>query len=123
LTVSDQINDFDNSLSDDAEVGIKLKNLLIRVDRDKDSARYIRTQLGDINDKALSIVTMGAQQLVSFARELKNLIEDKEKPKPQLLINWKELEHYADKPIRDMGVEIYKKIYNFVTLMQLFLKK
>lgn len=123
LTVSDRINDFDNSIADDSELGIKLKNLLIRCDRDKDSARYIKTQLGDINDKALSIITMGAQQLVSFARELKNLIEDKEKSKPQLLINWKELEHYAEKPIREMGVDIYKKIYNFVTLMQLFLKK
>jgi hypothetical protein len=123
LTVSDQINDFDNSLSDDSEIGVKLKNLLIRCERDKDSARYIRTQLGDINDKALSIVTMGAQQLVSFARELKSLIEDTENPKPQLLINWKELEHYSDKPLKDMGVDIYKKIYNFITLMQLFLKK
>lgn len=123
LTVSDHINDFDNSLSDDSEIGIKLKNLLVRVDRDKESARYIKTQLGDINDKALAILTMGSQQLVSFARELKNLIEDKEKTKPQLLINWKELEHYADKPLKEMGVEIYKKIYNFITLMQLFLKK
>lgn len=123
LTVSDQINDFDNSLSEDSEIGVKLKNLLFRCERDKDSARYIRTQLGDINDKALSIVTMGAQQLVSFARELKSLIEDTENPKPQLLINWKELEHYSDKPLKDMGVDIYKKIYNFITLMQLFLKK
>ena len=123
LTVSDQISDFDNSLSDDTELGIKLKNLLIRCDRDKDSARYIRTQLGDINDKALSILTMGSQQLVTFARELKNLIEDTEKSKPQLLINWKELEHYSEKPIKEMGVNIYKMIYNFVTLMQLFLKK
>lgn len=122
LTVSDQINIFDNSLADDSEIGMKLKNLLIRCDRDKESARYIRTQLGDINEKALSILTMGAQQLVSFARELKNLIEDKEKSQPQLLINWKELEHYADKPIKDMGINIYKMIYQFITLMQIFLK-
>ena len=122
LTVSDQINDFDNSLSDDSEIGIKLKNLLVRCERDKDSARYIRTQLGDINDKALAILTMGAQQLVTFARELKNLIEDKEKTKPQLLINWKELEHYSEKPIRDMGVNIYKMLFQFITLMQIFLK-
>lgn len=123
LTVSDHINDFDNSLSDDSEIGIKLKNLLVRVDRDKDAGKYIRTQLGDINDKAISILTMGSQQLVSFARELKNLIEDTDKTKPQLLINWKELEHYSEKPLKEMGVEIYKKIYNFITLMQLFLKK
>ena len=65
---------------------------------------------------------MGAQQLVTFARELKNLIEDKEKTKPQLLINWKELEHYSEKPIRDMGVNIYKMLFQFITLMQIFLK-
>ena len=122
LTVSDQINDFDNSLSEDSELGIKLKNLLIRSDRDKESARYIRTQLGDVNEKAITILTMGSQQLVAFARELKNLIEDKEKTKPQLLINWKELEHYSEKPIRDMGVNIYKMLYQFITLMQIFLK-
>ncbi len=122
LTVSDQINDFDNSLSEDSELGIKLKNLLVRSDRDKESARYIRTQLGDVNEKAITILTMGSQQLVAFARELKNLIEDKEKTKPQLLINWKELEHYSEKPIRDMGVNIYKMLYQFITLMQIFLK-
>ena len=122
LTVSDQINDFDNSLSEDSELGIKLKNLLIRSDRDKESARYIRTQLGDVNEKAITILTMGSQQLVAFARELKSLIEDKEKTKPQLLINWKELEHYSEKPIRDMGVNIYKMLYQFITLMQIFLK-
>ena len=56
---------------------------------------------------------------------IKNLIigiEDKEKTKPQLLINWKELEHYSEKPIRDMGVNIYKMLYQFITLMQIFLK-
>ena len=40
------------------------------------------------------------------------------KKEPEMLINWKEVEHFADRPPKDMGIDVYKKIYLFATLMQ-----
>jgi len=38
-----------------------------------------------------------------------------------MIINWAELTHFAENPIKEQGVDIYKKIYLFVNLMKCFL--
>lgn len=123
LSISDQITEFDEKLSDEAEQGMKIKNLLIKADRDKEAGRIIRSVLKDTNEKALFLITSGAQNLVIFARTVKSLLEDREKAQPQMLINWKELDRFVDKPIRDTGVEIYKMIHQFIQLIQLYIPK
>jgi len=123
LSISDQITEFDEKLSDEAEQGMKIKNLLIKADRDKEAGRIIRSVLKDTNEKALFLITSGAQNLVIFARTVKALLEDREKAQPQMLINWKELDRFVDKPIRDTGIEIYKMIHQFIQLIQLYIPK
>lgn len=123
LSISDQITEFDTMLSDESEQGLKIKNILIKADRDKEAARILRSILKDTNDKAIFLVTSGAQNLVIFARTVKSLLEDREKPQPQMLINWKELDRFVDKPIRETGIEIYKMIHQFIMLIQLYLPK
>ena len=123
LSISDQITEFDEKLSDEAEQGMKIKNLLIKADRDKEAGRIIRSVLKDTNEKALFLITSGAQNLVIFARTVKALLEDREKAQPQMLINWKELDRFVDKPIRDTGIEIYKMIHQFIQLIQLYIQK
>ncbi len=123
LSISDQITEFDDKLSEDSDLGIKIKNLLIKADRDKEAGRIIRSVLKDTNEKALFLITSGAQNLVIFARTVKALLEDREKAQPQMLINWKELDRFVDKPIRDTGVEIYKMIHQFIMLIQLYIPK
>ena len=123
LSISDQITEFDEKLSDEAEQGLKIKNLLIKADRDKEAGKIIRSILKDTNEKALFLITTGAQNLVIFARTVKALLEDREKPQPQMLINWKELDRFVDQPIRETGVEIYKKIHQFIQLIQLYIPK
>ncbi|MCR4789772.1 MAG: hypothetical protein K5839_01695 [Treponemataceae bacterium] len=124
LSSSEQLNNFDESLGEDKDRGTKLKNLLIRSDKDGEANKIIKTQLRDINEAAFEILTSVSQNLVSFGRETKALLEDREKGKnAQMIINWNELDHFADTPIRELGVGIYKKIYQFVSLMQVFLKK
>jgi len=54
---------------------------------------------------------------------VKALLEDYEKQRPELIINWKELEHFADNPILEDGKNLYKQIYLFVSLMQLYMQK
>jgi hypothetical protein len=123
LEISDKITSFDESVADDAEIGLKFRTLLTRSERDKEAVKQLRTQLKDINDIALNFLTTGTQHLIVIARTLKSILDDFEKPQHELLSNWKELEMNSDRPIKEWVVEIYKQIYAFVMLMQLFLKK
>lgn len=122
LELSDTITAFDENLADDAEQGIKLRNMLTRAERDKEVVKQLRTQLKDINDIALKYLTTGTQHFVVIARSLKAILDDHEKSPHELISNWKELENNAERPIKEWVVEVYKQIYAFVMLMQLFLK-
>ncbi len=121
LDLSDKIIEFDDTLADGGATAGKLKNLLSRCDRDKEALNIIRTILKDINSSARDILVAGTQDIIVFARNLKLVLEDYAKPHPGLVINWKELEHYADYNIKDSAVAVYKKLHLFVTLMQGFL--
>ena len=96
---------------------------MTRSERDKEAVKQLRTQLKDVNDTALNFLSTGTQHLIVIARTLKGILDDFEKPQHELISNWKELEMNADRPIREWVVEVYKQIYAFVMLMQLYLKK
>lgn len=122
LDISDRITAFDDSLAEDDEIGSKFRVMLTRAERDKEVVKQLRTQLKDINEKALKYLTEATQHFIVIARNLKGILEDYEKTPHGLITNWKELEMNADKPIREWIIEVYKKIYAFVMLMQLYLK-
>ena len=121
LELSNKIVEFDETLAESGAISNKLKALLARCDRDKEALNIIRTLLKDINSSARDILVAGTQDIISFARNLKLVLEDYAKPHPELVINWKELEHYADYNIKETAVAVYKKLHLFVTLMQGFL--
>lgn len=123
LEISDRITAFDESVADDAELGSKLRTMVTRSERDKEAVKQLRTQLKDVNDTALGFLSSGTQHLIIIARTLKGILDDFEKPQHELISNWKELEMNADRPIKEWVVEVYKQIYAFVMLMQLYLKK
>jgi hypothetical protein len=121
LELSLKITAFDDSLSEDVDVGLKLKTLLPRTERDRESANIIRTTLRDTNSLAGEMLSTASENYVIYARNLKMLLEDCIKqPRSEVIINWKELQHYADQDIKTMGVAAYKKIYLFVSLLQNF---
>ncbi len=122
LELSDEITAFDDSLAEDDDLGAKLRTMLSRADRDKEVVKQIRTQLKDINEKALKFLSTGTQHLIIIARNLKNILEDYEKTPHGLISNWKELEINSERPIKEWVVAVYKQIYSFVMLMQLYLK-
>ena len=122
LELSDQITAFDESLADDGEVGSKLRGMLTRAERDKEVVKQLRTNLKDVNDKALKYLSEGTQHFIVIARSLKSILEDHGKSPHTLISNWKELELNAEQPIKDWIVAVYKQIYAFVMLMQLYLK-
>lgn len=123
LEASEKITAFDKKLSEeDGEFGTKLKTLLPRADRDKESANIIKTTLRDANGLAKEFVVNTTKNLISFAKSTKSLIEDYQKQRPEMLINWKELERFAEHPIKDLAVEVYKRIFLIVSLMQEMMK-
>lgn len=122
LEISDAITAFDDSLAEDEDLGSKLRMMLARADRDKEVVKQLRTQLKDVNDQALKILTDGTQHLIIIGRALKGIVGDYEKSPHELISNWKELELNSDRPIKEWVIEVYKQIYSFVVLMQLYLK-
>ena len=119
LEYSEKITLFDKALSEeDGEYGKKLKTLLPRADRDKEAANIIKTTLRDNNNLAREYIVSATRQLITFGKITKLLIEDYQKSRPELLTNWKELERFAETPIKELGVGVYKKIYLIVQLMQ-----
>jgi len=122
LEVSDQILRFDDSLADEGELGARLRSALIKSDRDKEQVKYLRTMLKDTNDKAAALVTKSAVNLITVGKHIKSLIEDHGRPHHELILNWKELEGASSRPINEWLVEIYKKIFYMVQLLQFFAK-
>ncbi len=121
LDCCDKLIEFDRSLAEDVDIGLKLKTMLPRAERDKDVFKIIQTTLKDVNNEAVTIITKAVKNAINYDKELKLLIEDLSKyPSCQMLMNWEELDKYASRQLRQTCVGIYKKIYYLVNLMQNF---
>ncbi|MDR2078819.1 MAG: DUF5312 domain-containing protein, partial [Treponema sp.] len=122
MAVSEQIMVFDEALADNGEHGSRLKAAIVKADRDKSQARYIKIILKTVNKEAQGMINGVAQSLITMGRNLKGVLEDYQKNPHELIINWKELESASETPIAQRITEIYKKMYFFVQLMQFFVQ-
>ena len=122
MTVADELIQFDDSLGDEGERGMALKTAVKRADRDQNATKILREQLKKVNDQALKMVQVSAQNLISVGKTLKVVIEDYDQKPRELLLNWKEIEVASDNQIRTRLAEVYKKIYYFIQLLQYFSK-
>lgn len=118
LASSDALLAFDAKIAEDKEIGIKLKTLMPRTERDKEARNIMGTIIGDLNNEAKELCVDGTKNLITIGKTIKLLLEDYAKPKGEVVINWKELDKSADHPIKELGVSAYKHIYLFVNLMQ-----
>jgi hypothetical protein len=123
LEISDQIIQFDDALAEDGETGSRLKTALMKSDRDREQVKYLRTMLKDVNERATIFVTRAGTNLIAVGRHFKLLIDDYDRPHHEVVMNWKDLENAASRPIREMLVEVYKKIYYMVQLLQYYAKE
>ncbi|QTQ15691.1 DUF5312 family protein [Treponema parvum] len=124
LDYSKKITEFDEKLAEDNEIGIKIKTLMPRTLRERDASNIASTLIEDANDAAKEFLVVCTQNLITIGKTVKTLLEDYAKmPRAEIIINWKELEHFSDEPIKDFGVRIYKKIYLFTQLMQTMIGK
>lgn len=121
IEASDKISDFDNRVGEDGDLGIKLKNLMPRVEREREVRNIMATTINDINGFAKEFIIKSYKDLVTFAKNTKMLMDDHAKPHADMIDNWKEVERFAEHDVQEMGITVYKKIYTFAQLMQNFL--
>lgn len=123
MQISEDLIQFDENLAEEGGTGSKLKTLLHKGDRDKNSVVILRKLLKEVNDEALRMITEAAGNLIMVGKSLKLVIEDYDKKPHELILNWKEVEGAFDKDVRQSLTELYKKIYYFIQLMQFYVKK
>lgn len=124
MDLADKISAFDQKHNEEGgDFGAKLKTLLPRIDRDKEAKGIIKTTIKDSNSMAKTYLVNTTKAMIVFAKSTKALIEDYKKPRGELVSNWKEIDRFAETPLNELAVDIYKKIYLFVNLMQNFLQK
>jgi len=111
---------FDADLAEDGETGRRLKTIALRAERDRKALVQLRMTLRQVNDEAHTLIGDSLQHLVGIARVLKIAHDDVVRPNPSLLINWKDLKPSMERDIRGLIAAVYKKIYNFVQLMQMY---
>lgn len=119
LKVSESIASFDADLAEDGETGRRLRTIAIRVERDRRALTDMRAQLHTINGQAQALITSSLGHMVALAKVLKLAHEDCAAASPQLVANWRELRG-AGKDLRGLIAGVYRKIYNFVQLMQAY---
>ena len=118
LGTSDSITTFDNELAEDGAIGIKIKTMLPKTERDGSSKNIVNRLVTEANETAYTFIMESLRNIVTIGKIVKSLVDDCAKQKPELVSNWKELEHFADTPMKDMSVALYKKIYLFTSLMK-----
>ena len=124
LSLAEQVEQFDQSLSGDGTLGVKLRKASAPVKQnDAKTSRILRQVLHDINERALNLITESATNLITVGRIIKILIQDHERKTPEIVTNWKELEAQSAQPLKGQMMAVYKKIYHFLQLMQMFVKK
>jgi hypothetical protein len=121
LKLSDEITDFDEMMAEEGSMGVKVKTLLPKTAHDAGAENIINRVVSDANEMARGYIIQGTQALIIIGKTVKQLLEDYVLPKPILVQNWKELEKYIDAPMKEFSVDIYKKIYLFVQLMQTYI--
>lgn len=123
MGISETILNFDESLSEEKELGAKMRKAMSRVvDKDLSSANNLKQVLNEINDQALKLVNESAVLLINFGKSLKMILEDYDRKDHEIIINWKELEALSEQPLKARISEVYKKFYYFIQLIQIFLK-
>ncbi len=118
LTCTEKILQFDAELAEDAPIGIKIKTLLPKTDRDASAKNIVNRFINDANKTAYKYIVGCTRNLITMGKIIKTLVDDYSKQKPAVIANWKELDKYAETPIKDMCVDLYRKIYLLTTLIQ-----
>ena len=123
MAIADELIAFDEKLSEEGEMGVKINKLLKRKDPDKANVKLLRKEIKIVNEEALRFINSTGTNLVAIAKSFKLVIEDYQKKPHELITNWKELENIMENEVVERISEIYRKCYYFVQLLQFYIKK
>ncbi|MDR1466281.1 MAG: DUF5312 domain-containing protein [Treponema sp.] len=121
--IPQKIEAFDMALSSSGEYGDKLRIYASKSEKEKSHVKYANNLLKIINTSAQGIINNMAQSLITVGKFFKTLIDDKQKPLHDFIMNWKELEASSEVSLLERLEEGYKKIYSMVKLLQIFLNR
>jgi hypothetical protein len=123
LSAGEAIQEFDLAVSDGGELGAKIRQALLPKKQSESLvARKLRETIQETDARALRLIRDTSANLIAVARTVKMLIADREKKTPEFIINWRELESFSTEPLKEQLVQIYKKIYHFIQLIQVCMK-
>lgn len=122
LSLSEQLINFDTGLADDGPTGSKVKRLLRQSTRDRSALVTLKNVLNDVNNEAKDIINSSAQNLIILGKSIKQLLDEYKAEGQEIIINWKEVEGWAENPIGEQMSEVYTQIYYLVQLLQLYMK-
>ena len=122
MALSDELLSFDEALSDEGAYGNRIKKSIRTADRDSLAMNALISALDDVNNHARDILNRSANGLITIGKNLKNALNDHKKNSGELVVNWRELETYADFNIEEELGKHYKQIYYLVQLLQNYVK-
>lgn len=124
MKCADDVVRFDNELAEDGPIGVRIKRMYRAVStQDKMAMNSLQELINQVNEEAVRIIQVSANNLISLGKTLKMLIEDiKRGERGQVVINWRELDTRTDHHIAAQMTENYKNIYYLVQLLQFFYK-
>lgn len=123
LSLSDQLIGFDTSLADEGPTGSKIKRLLRQGTRDRAALGTLKTVLQEVNADGKKIINASAQNLIVLGKSIKQLLEEYKAEGQEIIINWNEIESWAETPIDEQLTDVYTRIYYLIQLLQLYMKK
>jgi len=118
LKISEEIPKFDADLAADGDAGRRIHALLLRADKDRKVLAELRPQLQRANDQARGMLNSAATHFVALGKVLKLVYDDSARPHPEQVVNWKDLQAGTDRDLRGMVAAAYKRLFNFMQLMQ-----
>ena len=122
LTLSDQLNAFDEALSDEGSKGARVKRFLRQSARDRSALGALKTLLRELNAEAKKLINESARNLILLGKSVKQLLGEYNAQGHEIIINWKEIEAATETPLSDRMQEVYTRIYYLVQLLQLHMK-
>ena len=122
LTLSSQLNTFDEALADQGPNGTKVRRLLRQSVRDRSAVGSLKDVLREINAQAKKIINESARNLIVFGKSVKQLLDECTAQGQEIITNWKEVEKVAETPPAEQMKNVYAHIYYFIQLLRLYMK-
>jgi hypothetical protein len=122
MTFPDRINHLDESLSEFGMYGNKLKIALMRIEKEKSQMRIINTNLKTLNDDAKQIISDAIFNISVLQDGFNEILADYRKNSAIVILNWEELESFAEGRLEDRLVALHDKLVNMLQLLRLFVQ-